>query len=172
MFGKATYDIYSSAKDHWFVAFLTFGEGYHNFHHHFPGDYRNAVRWYQWDPSKWLIFILGKLGLAQDLKRVSRFRILEAKLAAENLSVQDWLKKMTDHPYVVRTSPRLNEQYQKLRHQLFQWEKAVKDYQDLLAQKIQQSKELKASCLKKALEARQIFEQSCQQWKTLQLQLS
>ena len=40
-FGKATYDIDSTAKDNWFAAFLTNGEGYHNYHHRFPGDYRN-----------------------------------------------------------------------------------------------------------------------------------
>ena len=32
-FGKATYDIDSSARDHWIVALITSGEGYHNFHH-------------------------------------------------------------------------------------------------------------------------------------------
>ena len=35
---------------------LTFGEGYHNFHHMFAHDYRNGVRWWQWDPSKWCIY--------------------------------------------------------------------------------------------------------------------
>ena len=37
-FGKATYDIDATARDHWLVAFLTFGEGYHNFHHRFASD--------------------------------------------------------------------------------------------------------------------------------------
>lgn len=31
------------------------GEGYHNFHHQFPMDYRNAIKWYQFDPTKWFI---------------------------------------------------------------------------------------------------------------------
>ena len=37
------------------LAFLTFGEGYHNFHHTFQADYRNGHKWYHMDPSKWWI---------------------------------------------------------------------------------------------------------------------
>ncbi len=68
-FGKATYDSHTTARDSWLVALLTNGEGYHNFHHSFPTDYRNGVRWYHWDPSKWAIAALAGLGLAWDLKR-------------------------------------------------------------------------------------------------------
>jgi len=50
------------------VAFLTLGEGYHNFHHTFPRDFRAGVRWYQWDPNKWLIRALRLAGLADDLR--------------------------------------------------------------------------------------------------------
>lgn len=59
----------SSARDNPILAFLTFGEGYHNFHHTFQMDYRNGTRWYQWDPSKWLIWTLSRVGLATDLRR-------------------------------------------------------------------------------------------------------
>ncbi|HTL46713.1 MAG TPA: fatty acid desaturase [Verrucomicrobiae bacterium] len=69
MFGTRNYDGTISARDNWFGVFLTNGEGYHNFHHRFPNDYRNGIRWYDWDPSKWLIFGLSKLNLTWDLKR-------------------------------------------------------------------------------------------------------
>ncbi|MBI4432564.1 MAG: fatty acid desaturase [Candidatus Omnitrophica bacterium] len=69
-FGKTPYDARSTARDNWFVALLTNGEGYHNFHHRFPTDYRNGVRWYHWDPSKWTIAVLAHLGWAWDLKRI------------------------------------------------------------------------------------------------------
>jgi stearoyl-CoA desaturase (delta-9 desaturase) len=42
------------------TALVTFGEGYHSFHHRFPFDYRNRIRWYQYDPSKWLIWSLAR----------------------------------------------------------------------------------------------------------------
>ena len=39
-FGSAHYDYHSSGRDHWLAALLTNGEGYHNYHHRFPSDYR------------------------------------------------------------------------------------------------------------------------------------
>jgi len=34
------------------------GEGNHNFHHSFPSDYRNGFRKTDWDPTKWIIYLL------------------------------------------------------------------------------------------------------------------
>lgn len=78
-FGTAEYDAKTSARDSWVCAILTNGEGYHNFHHAFPVDYRNGIRWYHWDPSKWAIYVCSLVGLASDLKRTSAARIQEAR---------------------------------------------------------------------------------------------
>eukprot|EP01083_Nonionella_stella_P307729 1082784_1 len=43
------------------------GEGYHNFHHEFPNDYRNGFKWYHYDPTKWFILCMKYVGLAYDL---------------------------------------------------------------------------------------------------------
>lgn len=59
-----------TAVDNYFLALLTFGEGYHNYHHTFANDYRNGIRWFHFDPTKWVIWTLQKLGLAHSLKRV------------------------------------------------------------------------------------------------------
>ncbi|OGW81929.1 MAG: hypothetical protein A3C47_03590 [Omnitrophica bacterium RIFCSPHIGHO2_02_FULL_51_18] len=134
-FGKATYDIYASARDHWFVAFLTNGEGYHNFHHRFAGDYRNGVRWYQWDPSKWAIAILAKLGLAWDLKRVSRFSVLHAKLAAEHRRAHDLLLKARLHHRLDKIRESLKTQYDKLLERLSHWETISNKYQSFIIDK-------------------------------------
>lgn len=80
MIGKRPYSDRISARDSWITALVTFGEGYHNFHHQFPLDYRNAIRFHQFDPTKWLIFGLSKLGLASNLKRVNQKHIIEYKL--------------------------------------------------------------------------------------------
>ncbi|KAF9645342.1 delta9-fatty acid desaturase [Thelephora ganbajun] len=66
--GESTFDDKHTPRDHLVTAFLTLGEGYHNFHHQFPMDYRNAVKWYQWDPTKWFIAVCNKLGLASHLR--------------------------------------------------------------------------------------------------------
>ena len=46
------------------------GEGYHNYHHEFQHDYRNGVKPWQFDPTKWLIWTLSKLRLVRHLRRV------------------------------------------------------------------------------------------------------
>lgn len=81
--GKQTYSKEISARDSWFVALLTHGEGYHNFHHKFQLDYRNGIKWYQWDPTKWIIKSLSLMGLASKLRKIPQVEILKARLQAE-----------------------------------------------------------------------------------------
>lgn len=69
----------NSAQDSWIVSLVTFGEGYHNYHHAFPGDYRNGHHWYNFDPSKWLIFLLSRVGVTHGLNRVPDKKILTAQ---------------------------------------------------------------------------------------------
>jgi stearoyl-CoA desaturase (delta-9 desaturase) len=83
MWGAQPYTDGNTARDNWVVALLTYGEGYHNFHHLLPHDYRNGVRWWQWDPSKWFIYAAQWFGLASNLKRVPRFKIQRARLDAQ-----------------------------------------------------------------------------------------
>ncbi len=78
-FGSRPYDASISARDNWVGAFLTNGEGYHNFHHKFPMDYRNGIRWYHWDPTKWVIWFLSLFGIARDLRRTPEDQISAAK---------------------------------------------------------------------------------------------
>lgn len=80
-FGSRPYDRTISARDNWVGAFLTNGEGYHNFHHRFPSDYRNGVRWYHWDPTKWIIWTLARVGLAWGLKSTPGAVIRQARAA-------------------------------------------------------------------------------------------
>ncbi len=69
IFGTQPYSDQNTARDCVWLAFLTHGEGYHNYHHAFETDYRNGPRWYNFDPGKWLIWVLSKLGLARDMRR-------------------------------------------------------------------------------------------------------
>ncbi|HEY6451207.1 MAG TPA: fatty acid desaturase [Steroidobacteraceae bacterium] len=80
MWGVQPYTDDNTARDNGMVALLTYGEGYHNFHHMFAHDYRNGVRWWQWDPSKWFINAMHWLGLARNLKTVPWFKIQRALL--------------------------------------------------------------------------------------------
>jgi stearoyl-CoA desaturase (delta-9 desaturase) len=80
--GVRRYDPRSSARDSAVTALVTFGEGYHSFHHRFPFDYRNGLRWWQYDPSKWVIWTLGRLRLASRLRTASPASIARATAAA------------------------------------------------------------------------------------------
>lgn len=77
--GSQPYTDECSARDNTWLALFTYGEGYHNFHHRFQTDYRNGVRWWHFDPTKWLIFLSSVIGLASDLKRVPNASIDEAR---------------------------------------------------------------------------------------------
>ena len=80
MIGTRPYDTKETARDSILLALITFGEGYHNFHHAFQADYRNGIRWYQWDPTKWILNLMSLVGQATDLKRTSEASILRAKM--------------------------------------------------------------------------------------------
>jgi len=73
-----------------FTAILSFGEGYHNFHHEFPQDYRNAIKFYQYDPTKWFIRGLNYLGLTYDLKT---FGENEIKMGKWQMKMKNLMKE-------------------------------------------------------------------------------
>jgi stearoyl-CoA desaturase (delta-9 desaturase) len=83
LIGRQPYGKLGSARDSFIVAMLTMGEGYHNFHHRFQTDYRNGIRWFDFDPTKWWVFSASRVGLAKDLRRVPPERILAARIAAK-----------------------------------------------------------------------------------------
>ncbi len=106
MWGSQPYTDENTARDNWLLAIFSFGEGYHNYHHIFQNDYRNGIRWYHFDPSKWLIKSLEKMGLAYDLKKVNSFKIkrqmLEMKfkrLEQRQHLMSDTLKQIIELEY-------------------------------------------------------------------------
>ncbi|PUU73588.1 hypothetical protein B9Z19DRAFT_1003973 [Tuber borchii] len=78
--GDQPFDDRNSPRDHVITALVTLGEGYHNFHHEFPSDYRNAIEWHQYDPTKWIIWVWKQLGLAYDLKQFRQNEIEKGRL--------------------------------------------------------------------------------------------
>ncbi len=83
MVGRQPYSREHSARDSTVMAVLAFGEGYHNYHHSFPFDYRNGIKGWHFDPAKWLIYGLSRLGLAKNLRRASDVAILKAKVEVQ-----------------------------------------------------------------------------------------
>ncbi len=87
-FGDRPYSEASSARDNWILAPLTYGEGYHNFHHTWQWDYRNGHRWYHWDSTKWILNGLAWSGLVSDFRRVPGAAIVRARLEVEALKLR------------------------------------------------------------------------------------
>src|SRR5688572_6188755 len=68
LYGSRPHDTGDRSTNNWFVAILTFGEGWHNNHHMSPTSARHGLKWYQFDMNWIAIRILEKLGLATDIK--------------------------------------------------------------------------------------------------------
>jgi stearoyl-CoA desaturase (delta-9 desaturase) len=80
IWGRQPYSDASSARDNGLLALVTYGEGYHNYHHTFQWDYRNGIKWWHYDPTKWFILGCSFVGLTSDLKRISPVVIETARL--------------------------------------------------------------------------------------------
>lgn len=111
--GSREFSKEQSAVNNYIIALVTFGEGYHNYHHVFANDYRNGVRWYHFDPTKWLIWGLSKLGLTYNLKRTDKILIkktivLEHKTILISTLAEYWHdKKQELEKQVIELSERI-----------------------------------------------------------------
>eukprot|EP01135_Chromosphaera_perkinsii_P006679 Nk52_evm81s554 gene=Nk52_evmTU81s554 len=76
--GEQPYSDYHTSCDSFITALVSLGEGYHNYHHEFPQDYRNGIRWYHFDPTKWFVIGCYYLGLAYNLRYVPENEIQKA----------------------------------------------------------------------------------------------
>lgn len=90
--GSQPYSSRHTGRDSWFTALFTYGEGYHNFHHEFPGDYRNGLRGYHFDPGKWLIRFCEKFGWAYNIRRANPAHIFQTKLKMQESILTEKIK--------------------------------------------------------------------------------
>ena len=65
--GYRNYDTSDISTNLWWVALLSFGEGWHNNHHAYQRSAAHGLRWYEFDMTYWLIRLLGVVGLAKDI---------------------------------------------------------------------------------------------------------
>lgn len=79
--GNRPYCLRTSARDSVVTALISLGEGYHNFHHRFQADYRNGVRWFHFDPTKWFVWTMSKVGATRRLRRTPSQAIERARAA-------------------------------------------------------------------------------------------
>ena len=125
IWGTQPYSEENSSRDSFWLAFLTFGEGYHNFHHTFQADYRNGHKWYHMDPSKWWIQSFKYLGLNSDLKSTPKHSIEIAKVNMRFKKRADRLQRRNVN--IHRFEDRLTKCKENLRAKMYEIQKAKRD---------------------------------------------
>lgn len=119
--GRRPYTTENTARDNGILALFTWGEGYHNYHHLFQWDYRNGIRWYQWDPTKWLIAGAKFVGLARSLKRVPEFQIQQAMVERQLQEAQENLGQCQDHGRLAALRQSLETEMAHFKETLAHW---------------------------------------------------
>jgi stearoyl-CoA desaturase (delta-9 desaturase) len=119
--GRQPFTGLNTARDNDFLALFTWGEGYHNYHHLFQWDYRNGVRWWQFDPTKWLIASCAWLGLARDLKRVPDFKIQRARVARQFERAREALASSRPHSRLLTLQTQLENEWTQFSETVAHW---------------------------------------------------
>ncbi|KAJ3343856.1 hypothetical protein HDU93_005139 [Gonapodya sp. JEL0774] len=80
LIGEQPFDDRLTPRNHFITALVTLGEGNHNFHHEYPTDYRNAIKWYEYDPTKWVIWLFSLVGLTYNLNEFPKNEIRKGEI--------------------------------------------------------------------------------------------
>ena len=131
MWGRQPYTDENSARDQHFLALITYGEGYHNYHHLFQSDYRCGVRWWHLDINKWFISTCALLGLVKNRKRAPAFKVMRARLNMEFKAAREKLEREGVSP---RWRNLLEAEYA-------QYVEIIKEWQQLQMERVQAGKQ-------------------------------
>jgi len=82
MWGRRRFVTKDDSKNSWWVALLTFGEGWHNNHHAHPVSARHGLAWYEFDPTWIELKLLSRIGLVWDVKVAKVNQSPEEEIAA------------------------------------------------------------------------------------------
>jgi len=157
--GERTFSKEHSAVDNFVLAFLTVGEGYHNYHHTFAADYRNGVRWYHFDPTKWTIWTLSKLGQASDLKRFNHYVIRKRLISEDKRLLLEALKDRA-HATRLEMEERVVHLADAMREKLTRMHALIEELQ-----KLKRVKTCQASLRARRIELKQLRQSLREDWK-------
>jgi stearoyl-CoA desaturase (delta-9 desaturase) len=131
MWGRQPYTDENTARDHHLIALITYGEGYHNYHHIFQSDYRCGIRWWHLDINKWFISTCALLGLVRNRKRAPAFKVLRARL---NMEFKVARQKLEQEGVSARWRAQLETEYA-------QYVDIIKEWQQLQMERVQAGKQ-------------------------------
>lgn len=138
MWGQQPYSTNSSARDNAWLALVTYGEGFHNYHHTFQWDYRNGISWWHFDPTKWMIRGLSLIGMTRDLKRCSAVEIEKTKL---DLQYRTATRKCELLNFPENWQIRLEQEYEQLLQTLHLWAEHRQAWYEAKGKQIQETLE-------------------------------
>lgn len=136
IWGHQPYTDTNTARDNGILAFFTFGEGYHNYHHIFEYDYRNGIKWWQFDPTKWLISGLSYIGWTTNLRRCPEERIEKAKVAMQLKLAKEKVSSLHNADEILQ---RVQAEYELLAQRMTEYYSTKKQLMELKKQSFQQS---------------------------------
>ncbi|MBU2972735.1 fatty acid desaturase [Pseudoalteromonas sp. C2R02] len=167
IWGTRPYTESNTARDNGILAFFTYGEGYHNYHHIFASDYRNGIKWYQYDPTKWMIKSLSYFGLTKKLKTISIDRIEKAKAETQLAATT---RKLSQFSVTQDKLDLLQSEYELLIKKLQHYAKLKKQLLEAKKSTILQQYE-KLALNKQYQEFEQAWQQQKQAWLDLNIKL-
>jgi stearoyl-CoA desaturase (delta-9 desaturase) len=144
MWGRQPYTDENSARDQHFLALITYGEGYHNYHHLFQSDYRCGIRWYHLDINKWFISACALLGLVKNRKRAPMFKVLRARL---NMQFKEAAAKLEQPGVSARLKAQFDFEYQQYVDIIREWQQLQMEKVQLHRQKLAERIEAETSSL-------------------------
>ncbi len=128
IWGTRPYTEENTARDNPVLALVTYGEGYHNYHHIFQYDYRNGVKWWQFDPTKWLILSLSWVGITRNLKRCSDFAIQKAQLTMQFKRAQAQLEMHPADTRIEALKAKMAREYDTFTVAMQEWGKLKEEW--------------------------------------------
>jgi stearoyl-CoA desaturase (delta-9 desaturase) len=164
LWGKRSYSEGQSARDNWVTALFTYGEGFHNFHHQFPIDYRNGIRFFHYDPTKWLIRLLAFCGLASDLKQVGVTKICQYQMRVDENRLKIVNASEAFAEYLKHSIDPLRERLVQLFAQI---EDLEKNYRELKQHGLDSVRDKVVEQRKKLLDARLELKRGMSKWARL-----
>lgn len=161
--GSRPYSSKCSARDSFLMALFTFGEGYHNFHHEFQHDYRNGVKPWHFDPTKWTIWCLHKLGLVRNLRTVPQEKILRAQITEFQHRIESRMAS-GEHKLSEQFVAALEAARERVLAGLARWEQLLKAHQEAISRSGRTDKELLRKIRRDLDKAGRDLQESISRW--------
>ena len=137
------------------------------FYHEFQHDYRNGVKPWQFDPTKWSIWLLHRLGLVRQLRRAPEEKILLAEVAEQQRLIAF---KLSVKPVSVAEPVHrmLQSAHQRLQHAATQWEQCKTNYRQAAEMRMEASRERVVELQKAFRRARLDLRVALREWRHAQ----